>query len=538
MGVSTDSSTAVTASPPRGPFPWRHLFLLLLFAAGAAGAWLGLAHLRGRLVFQSFQVAVEGAPAVPVTRIRPRERESPAARFLLLHGYVANRSQLFHLAEVLAAAGGDVYVADLPGRGDHPGVVSQRPPAGPNATMPTPNETRAATAVVHHLNRHFGVQRQQLILVGHSMGGGVALDTALRLQPAAVVSLAGLQRPVSPGNPPNALFITARLDIPALQRAADTMAERTSRGDQAARREYLAIHSSLPFHSPVQWAIADWANRAVPHAVLRIPSYFNYWLLALEWTTLLFLAGIFFPLAGLASWAIAYDPYGEVIAETSASFWTPWRLAGYSLLAGSTVVLALAALRWLEWPHPLAFLRLADGDYLASVLLLSTLWLLPALRQRPWVREWRATAAKLVITLPLVAYVVIAGAAFLTWQLYDIWPTPGRLVRALLLAVVLLPYALGEELLVRTYAKQATGRALSGLLLWRLGLLLAILFGAAALNSGASLLLLMTVPLAALSLVEFFFSSVLYRALGSAYADGLLKAVLLGWFVATVFPLR
>jgi pimeloyl-ACP methyl ester carboxylesterase len=388
---------------------------------------------------------VEGAPAVPVTRVRPRDRESPIARFLLLHGYVANRSQLFHLAEVLAAAGGDVYVADLPGRGDHPGVVSERPPGGPNATMATPNETRAALAVVHHLNRHFGVRRQQLILVGHSMGGGVALDTALRIQPAAVVSLAGLQRSVSPGNPPNALFITARLDVPELRRAADTMVEQSQADSQAARREYLAIHSSLPFHFPVQVAIADWANRAVPHAVLRIPAYFNYWLLALEWTTLLFLAGLFFPLAGLASWAIAYDPYGEVVPETSVSLWTPWRLAGYALLAGITVVLALAALQWLEWPHPLSFLRLADGDYLASVLLLSTLWLLPALRQRPWVREWRATAAKLLVTLPLVACIVGVGAAFLTWQLYDIWPTPGRLVRALVLAVVLLPYALGEE---------------------------------------------------------------------------------------------
>jgi hypothetical protein len=38
--------------------------------------------------------------------------------------------------------------------------------------------------------------------------------------------------------------------------------------------------------------------------------------------------------------------------------------------------------------------------------------------------------------------------------------------------------------------------------------------------------------------VEFFFSSVLYRALGSAHADALLKAILLGWFIATVFPLR
>jgi dienelactone hydrolase len=451
---------------------------------------------------------------------------------------VANRSQLLHLAQVLAAAGGEVYVVDLPGRGDNLGAVSERPANGPNATMPTPNETRAATAVIHYINRRFGVRRDHLVLVGHSMGGGVALDIAHRIRPAATVSLAGLERPVSPGNPPNALFITARFDIPALQRAADKMYEQTRRRGQATRRQYPAIHSSLPFHAPVQQAIVDWANRAVFAANLEIPGHFNEWLLALEWTTLLFLAALFIPLAGLTSWALAGDPHGEIIPETPVSLWTPWRLCGYSLLAGITVVLALALPRWLGWPHPLGFLRLADGDYLASVLLLSTLWLIPTLRRRPWVREWRATATKVVVTFPLAAYIVLAGATFLTWQLYDIWPTPGRLARALLLAVVLLPYALGEELLVRTYAKQATGRALSGLLLWRLGLLLAILLGVAALNSGAGLLLLMTVPLAALSVVEFFFSSVLYRALGSAHADALLKAILLGWFIATVFPLR
>jgi len=512
--------------------------LLVVFAAGAAAGWLGLVELRSRLAFESFQVPVENAGSVPVTRVRPRDRETPPPRFLLLHGYVANRSQLLHLAEVLAAAGGEVYVPDLPGRGDHPGVISPRPLGGPNATMPTPNETRAATAIVHYINRHFGVHREQLVLVGHSMGGGVAFDVAHRILPAATVSLAGLQRPVAPGNPPNLLFITAWFDIPPLKDAADQMYERTNRGNSAARREFPAIHSSLPFHAPVQQAIVDWANRAVFASDLKIPPHFNTWLLALEGATLIFFAALFVPLTGLASWALAPDPDGEIVPEGPAGLWTPWRLGGYALLAGSTVVVVLALLQWLEWPHPLAFLRLADGDYLASVLLLSTLWLIPLLRRRPWVGAWRTTLARLLATVPLAAYLVLVGGAFLTWQLYDIWPTPGRLARAALLMAVLFPYALGEELLVRTYAKQATSRALSGLLLWRLGLLLAILLGAELLNSGAGLLLLMTVPLASLSLVEHFFTSTLYRALGSAYADGLLKAILLGWFIATVFPLR
>jgi dienelactone hydrolase len=386
----------------------------MLFAAGAAGAWLGLAHLRSRLAFESFEVAVEDAADVPLTRVRLADRESLSTRFLLLHGYVANRSQLLHLAQVLATAGGEVYVLDLPGRGDNLGEVSDRPSTGPNATMPTPNETRAATAVIHYINRRFGVRRDHLVLVGHSMGGGVALDLAHRIRPAATVSLAGLRRPVSPENPPNVLFITARFDIPALQRAADEMYEQARRRGQAARHEYMAIHSSLPFHSPVQQAIVDWANRAVFPANLEIPAHFNVWLLALEWTTLLFLAALFIPLAGIASWALAIDPHGEVVPETSVSLWTPWRLGGYALLAGTTVVLALALLQWLGWPHPLGFLRLADGDYLTSVLLLSTLWLIPTLRQCPWVREWRATATKVVVTFPLAAYIVLAGALSMT----------------------------------------------------------------------------------------------------------------------------
>lgn len=511
----------------------------MVFLAGVSAAWLALAHLRSPLAFDSFSVQVEGQPPAPITRVRLRDRQDSRVHFLLLPGYIANRSQLLHLAEVLALAGADAYVVDLPGRGDNLSVVSARPPTGPTPDMPTPNETQAALAVVRELEQRFGVEPGRLVPIGHSMGGGVALDLGRQLLPAATIALAGLERPVAPGVPPNPLFITARFDIPALRRAADKMyAEAAAGGAHAGRLEFPAIHSSLPFHTPVQGAIVDWTNRAVPDAGLAIPPYLNEKLLALESITLFFLVALFVPLCGLAAWALNLEPFSEVVPETRVSLWSPYRLLGYSLVIGATVVSLIALLRWAGLSSPLGFLGLADGDYLASVLLLATVGLVPMLRHPPWTHDRRETTKAVATAVFLAAYLLLAGGVFLTWQLYDFWPTPGGFLRAIFLLAVLFPYALGEELLLRTYSKQDHARGLSGLLLWRLGLWTAILFAALVLESGAGLLLLMTLPLAFLSLLEYFFLATLYRSLHSAYADAVLKVILLAWFIAVVFPLR
>ena len=500
-------------------------------------SWYGVARLRERFVIESLQVQVDGAAPIPVTRVRLRGHDAYPAYFLLLHGYVANRSQLLHCGEVLAAADADVYILDLPGRGNHTGTTSVRPLAGPTATMPTPRENEAALAVIRYVERTYGVPPDRWVLLGHSTGGGVALDVARQIRPAATVSLAGLARPVLPAKPPNLLLITARLEIPPLRRAADRMYERARAGN-ARRQEFLAVHSSLPFHSSVQAAVIEWVNRVLPLAGLAPPPHFNELLLLLEASTLFFLAAVFWPLSGLAGWALTREPYGEVVPETEVSLWSSWYLGGYAVVAGAASVSALALLDWRGWPRPLSFLRLADGDYLASVLLLVTVWLVPMLRCHPWVRSWRETGRKIAVALGLVAYLLLVGGGFLTWQLYDIWPTPGRFGRALLLTLLLLPYALGEELLIRTSTKQVGGRPLGVRLIWRLGLLAAIFYGAGALGSGAGMLLLMVMPILVLSLVQHFLSEALYRSLGSAYAAAVFNAVLLGWFIATVFPLR
>jgi dienelactone hydrolase len=526
--------------------PWGTLALLVFLLAGGAASLWGLFTLRQRFVFESFEVG--GAKPSSVERVRPANRKTYPAQFLLLHGYGANRRQLLHLAEVLAAAGGDVYVMDLAGRGDHPGTVSPRTPQKLEPTFPTPVETEAARAVVRHLTRHMGVRAERLVVVGHSLGGGVALDLAREISPAATVSLAGLERVLPAGQPRNLLLITAKLEIPTLRLAADQMYERTQLlGGLAERSEFPATHASLPFHSSVQQAIVDWTNQALPsrgvgireRAELAIPPLFNESLLGLELGGLLFLAGLFVPLSSVLAWGLRQDPFGEVVPETRFSLWSTVHLAGYALLAGATAVLGISLLQGFDRPVPLSFLRLDGGDYLASVLLLGTVWLLPILARQPWVRSWRETMAKIGASLVLAAYVVVVGGGFITWQLFDMWPTAARFEKMLLLALLLLPYGLGEELLVRSFAKQGgAADPLIALLVWRLGLLVAILGGVSYFATGDILLVLLGIPLLLLSLVEYFFSTTLYQALGSIYGTALLKAILLGWFIAVVFPLR
>jgi len=529
--VTASSDSITPGRLPRG-VPGRTLALFLVFVAGAAGSVWGLAHLRGRLAFESFRVE-----EIPVERVRPEGRE-PRIHFLLLHGYGANRRHLLHLAEVLAAAGGDVFLMDLPGRGDHSGRVTPRPPGGFTAIMRTPREAGAALAVARHLEKQFGIRPERLVVVGHSLGGGVALDVARQVKAAAVVSLAGLERRVAPGDPPNPLFITARLEIPDLRRAADRMHAR-AQGGRVARLEFLATHSSLPFHPSVQRTIVNWASRAVPGAGLSLPPRFNEWLLALEAAGLFFLAGLFLLLTGLAGWALQPEPLGEVAPETRFTSWSPLHLFGYGLLAGGAGVSALHLLRFFAVPYPLAFLRLDGGGYLASLLLLSTLWLLPALRQRPWVRSRREVAAKTGAAVLLAVYVIFAGGGFVTWQLFDLWPTFGRFGKMLVLVPILLPFALGEELLGRTYAKAPRSpSAFDAFLAWRLALFAGIVYGALVLGSGEQMLVVMAIPLLGLSLLEYFFAAALYRTLWSAYAGAVLKTLLLAWILATLFPLQ
>jgi hypothetical protein len=289
----------------------------------------------------------------------------------------------------------------------------------------------------------------------------------------------------------------------------------------------------------VQRAIVNWTNRAVPGAALNLRREFNLWLLGLGLAGVFFLAALFVPLAGLAGWALNPEPLGEVVPETRFTPWSPLHIFGYALLAAGAGVSALHLLKFFGVPYPLGFLRLEGGSYLASLLLLSTVWLVPALRPRPWARDPWEVAAKMRAAALLAVYVIVAGGGFVTWQLFDLWPTLARFGKTPLLIPLLFLYALGEESLGRSYARAARSpSAFDAILAWRLALFAGIVYATLFLGSGQPMLVVLGIPLLGLSLVEYFFAAALYRALWSAYAGALLKALLLAWFIAAFFPLQ
>lgn len=115
----------------------------------------------------------QGVSSLYVERLGP-EPDSGVATFLLIHGYGASRFTWRHWAPQLAELGHVVQI-DMKGFG----------------RAPKPADGRYAPAdqaeLVHRLIEELDLEK--VTLVGHSLGGGVALLTALRLLDAGSTRL-------------------------------------------------------------------------------------------------------------------------------------------------------------------------------------------------------------------------------------------------------------------------------------------------------------------------------------------------------------
>lgn len=98
----------------------------------------------------------------------------PRPAFLLLHGWGCDRADMTTLSEALARSG-PVAALDLPGHGTR---------TGSRATGITDLARAALTDAV----RTFGPGSGPVVLVGHSLGGAVALEAAVRA-PNAVAAV-------------------------------------------------------------------------------------------------------------------------------------------------------------------------------------------------------------------------------------------------------------------------------------------------------------------------------------------------------------
>jgi hypothetical protein len=194
--------------------------------------------------------------------------------------------------------------------------------------------------------------------------------------------------------------------------------------------------------------------------------------------------------------------------------------------------LAVALLRF--W-NPLSFVRLYNGCYFGSFLLIVGLVLLLVHRQSA--RAVFTTRANILVIAAVAGFLLhFLVTGWLDATLSESWLSWARWARFPVLFVAALAGLLAEELLLGPVtARRGIGRVSLALAL-RLIAFLALLFGIFALHSGALLIILLALYLALFSLFQRLGMDVVRHQTGSAIAAAVFGAILLAGFCLVIFP--
>ncbi|MCL6565694.1 MAG: alpha/beta fold hydrolase [Acidobacteriia bacterium] len=474
---------------------------------------------------------------VPATWLPARQ---PSNRILVFHGLSANRRLMLTLGAWLHADNTSVYLFDLPGHGDHPAPFSFQ------------RAEQCAAEVVEALATRDDPAGHHTALLGHSMGGGIVVRLADQLPTAATIA-------ISPGlggtprrMPVNLLILTGDFDIPQLQRQARKLLEaaggtRTAPEDFVQRRAAelvripRATHSSYLLDAEAAALMRSWLARSLPdyRPASDLPSRRRLWGLLSGLFGLLFLYTVL--AARFARWLRRTSPAQPVSVPVVPA------LVGWALAA----LLAVAALHvWL----PLGWLRLYDGDYLASYLFVvgSILVVLqtrgkrilraategrPAPLPRPSALRHEALPALGGALAGVTA--MLAFGAWLNWTGCDLWLNAPRWWRFAALLPFLLPYFAAEERVLGAPSAEWRGelRRYAQFALLRSMLAVALLVPIFLLGRGPVLALLLLPYAVLLSLLQRLAADQLRRHANSAAAACCFSVILMAWLMAAILPI-
>jgi len=448
---------------------------------------------------------------------------------VLSHGYSSDRAGTSTLARRLAGNGYGVLAIDLRGHGENRNGFAR--------DIEGENLNRDFVAAVDWLRTSSFVDGGRIAVMGHSMGAGAALRFAERDAGVdAAVLISGGRALLGPYRPPNALFIHASGDPEGIRSAGGRLVARLA-GVAAAEpgRRYGAFETddavqlvSVPGndHSTILWSavaageLIGWLDgsfdvvREAPLA-LREPRL----------GAVLVLVGLL-PLVLLGlGWLV-----GSVAPERPARAAAP---AGLMQLGGAlAVALALVSVA------PLAsFLGLAVVDVLAGLLGYAGLLLVVFI----WLREpallaglfgTPGTFARGALAALLGAAGVYALMAPLGVVFHRLTPTPERAVAALALTLLLLPFFLGLEALLRRGSNAAA--ALQGAL-GRL-LVLALLIAGIQLGVVPFVVILLMGFLAAVFILGELYAAAVYASSRNPVPIALTQATWLAWLLTTTLP--
>jgi dienelactone hydrolase len=450
---------------------------------------------------------------------------------VLLHGYSADRASMSTLARRLAQNGIAVISIEFAGHG------MNRNPFSPGETDETlVKETRAAVDYARSLPL---VDSSRIIVMGHSMGAGTALDYAQHDNTiTGAVMISGGFDLYGPRRPRNALFIYAQHDPEFIRMLAHEIAAKLAGteqielnkvyGDLKAGTAVEAIevpgvdHIRILFSDAAASEILNWCDRlfgVTPPAApdLRDPRIQIQFILFASFIVLLFPLGF-----GLGTLA----PSCEQRRMVGASTWL-------SLLGLAAAL--VAALPLVSTYVPAHFLALDTGDVLISWLSIAGVEIVGTLALTESL-EWLKLREDLGVTLLTVMLgfgVIYAMQVPRDVTLHNLSFTPERLIAFILAALLLLPFFLGFEILVRR-----GGPWMSPVLgvIGRTIIVLVLIVGLAVgvIPPLVSLLL----PILVIYLIEFeIVSATIYARSGNITVAALIESAWLAWMIAAVMPI-
>jgi pimeloyl-ACP methyl ester carboxylesterase len=509
----------------------------ILAIAGISLLLLGASFIRRSSLPRQDIVIVAGDCHTPATILEPPAGVDAIGSAILLHGLGANRRTMTYLGTDFAGHGFRTYLFDLRGHGDNTDPF----------TFAKAEE--CAEATVEWLMRGGQIDPKKTIVLGHSMGGAIAIRMADRTPVAATIAISPAPMVLPRRIPANLLVFIGQYDLSPMKRQASDLAaaaggERTGPRDFAEDRAFEgeviahATHTSPIIYRGVAHRSEDWAMQALFPNVEANTRALNLDLATYDTFNRgrLRLAGAVLGLFGL----VFLFPAGAVLVQAIAS---PHQMAPeathppYVLVVVEEAVCAQGSVLILTLVVPLRFLRLYNGDYLASLLLISGTLLL--------VLNWKYVKENLSIDLKSLGAasaagiaVILATGAWFNWQLGDMWMNGPRWLRFAALLPIAWIFCFAEEVVlgpVGTGKRRALRFAL--FLVMRLELWLACLLAYYTLANGQALIAVLITGLAMFSMLQRAGTDALRRRTGSATAAAAFGAILVAWFIAAVFPL-
>ncbi len=479
-----------------------------------------------------------GTCRLPLTMISPPSNIKPVGSVIILHGLSANRRIMFYLGQDFAGHGIRAYLPDLPGHGDNTQPFSFA------------RAEDCAGEAVAALIRDEALDPAKTILLGHSLGGEIAVRMADNVPLAATIAISPAPMVMPRRMPANLLVFSAQFDVwqlkdqaAALQKAAGGD-DRTAPEDFAQNRAFdlvevpFATHTSMlddraVAHRAELWAMQALVPQADPKTLalnLDLSTYGTFGRGRMR------LAGALFGLIGLAMIfplfiAIAAKAGGEapeMPEQTTPSRWT--------LLAGGMIG-AMFGVLLLTKVNLLAFIHLYAGDYLASEALVMAIVLL--LFNRAAVRKAFSARPRALLAAGALAFgVLLAFGAWFNWEISDLWLNAPRWLRFAELLPLACVFLFAEQVALGPVGSGKPRLARFAVFLaLRFEIWLACVIAFFVLASGQILLPILVMQFGAFSAVQGLASDALRRRIGSATAAALFGAILTAWFVAAVFPI-